>query len=221
MKNAHLRFGWLRYNKRTEKTTTNFKLRVDRFIGEVSENALEAKAHLLSVIGGDTQTAAIAAAVSLGEKFTIEGPELEPVHVSLGRNAECLKGSVSLAGRPKPLRHLVGISEEFASGSSDTLRTILANGSPAFVWTSLAQIHGLPGVPGWAEWFHRQLQKRRLITPVLGIGCDPVLIKGSKEQFLGWLGRGVQRGELEFPTETGPIQWPHTRLSQLFQYSEV
>ena len=35
MKNAHLRFGWLTYFKRTEKTTTTFKLRLDRFIGEV------------------------------------------------------------------------------------------------------------------------------------------------------------------------------------------
>jgi hypothetical protein len=35
MKNAHLRFGWLTYFKRTEKTTTTFRLRMDRFIGEV------------------------------------------------------------------------------------------------------------------------------------------------------------------------------------------
>ncbi len=36
MKNAHLRFGWLTYVKSTEKTTTSIKLRLDRFMGEVS-----------------------------------------------------------------------------------------------------------------------------------------------------------------------------------------
>lgn len=34
MKNAHLRFGWLTYMKMTEKSTTHFKVRLDRFIGE-------------------------------------------------------------------------------------------------------------------------------------------------------------------------------------------
>src|SRR5438270_503343 len=54
MKNAHLRFGWLTYFKRTEKTTTTFKLRLDRFVGEVLPDApRRAKAHFISVIGCD------------------------------------------------------------------------------------------------------------------------------------------------------------------------
>ncbi len=54
MKNAHLRFGWLTYVKCTEKTTTSIKLRLDRFIGEVLPDApRQAKAHLISVIGGE------------------------------------------------------------------------------------------------------------------------------------------------------------------------
>ena len=58
MKNAHLRFGWLTYVKSTEKTTTSIKLRLDRFIGEVlPDPPRQAKAHLISVIGGDTQIA--------------------------------------------------------------------------------------------------------------------------------------------------------------------
>jgi hypothetical protein len=220
MKNAHHRFGWLSYTKRTEKTNTHFRVRVDRFIGEVSENGREAKAHLISMIGGDTQVAALSGAIFLGDRFIIEGPELDPIQVSFGRNAQCLKGSLSLAGRAKPLRHLIGISDEFAtaSGASDTTRTILAHGGQDFVWASLAQIHGLPGVPEWAEWFCLQIQKRRLITPVLGIGCDPIVIKGSKQQFLVWLNRGVARGELRFPSESGQVEWPRTDLRHIFQY---
>jgi hypothetical protein len=68
MKNAHLRFGWLTYVKSTEKTTTSIRLRLDRFIGEVlPDPPRQAKGHLISVIGGDTQVAAVSAAISLGE----------------------------------------------------------------------------------------------------------------------------------------------------------
>jgi hypothetical protein len=75
MKNAHLRFGWLTYVKSTEKTTTSIKLRLDRFIGEVlPDPPRQARAHLISVIGGDTQISAISAAISLGDRFMVEGP---------------------------------------------------------------------------------------------------------------------------------------------------
>ena len=74
MKNAHLRLGWLTYVKSTEKTTTSIKLRLDRFIGEVlPDPPRQAKAHLISVIGGDTHVAAVSAAISLGDRFMVEG----------------------------------------------------------------------------------------------------------------------------------------------------
>ena len=118
MKNAHLRFGWLTYVKSTEKTTTSIKLRLDRFIGEVlPDPPRQAKAHLISVIGGDTQVAAVSAAISLGDRFMVEGPGVQPIRVCLERNAQCFKGSVQLAGRKKPLRHLIALSEEFASSN--------------------------------------------------------------------------------------------------------
>ena len=99
MKNAHLRFGWLTYVKSTEKTTTSVKLRLDRFIGEVMPDPpRQAKAHLISVIGGDTQIAAVSAAISLGDKFMLEGPGVQPIRVCLERNAQCFKGSVQACG---------------------------------------------------------------------------------------------------------------------------
>jgi hypothetical protein len=96
-------------------------------------------------------------------------------------------------------------------------RTLLANSNPRFVWASLAQIHGLPGIPEWADWFHRQLDRRNSLVPLLGIGCQPVLVKGNREQFLGWLSEGVRSGQLHFPQQSGPIQWPGMSLGQLFQ----
>lgn len=217
MKNAHLRFGWLTYMKMTEKTTTHFKVRLDRFIGEVlPDPPRQAKAHFLSVFGTDTQIAAISAAVSLGDKFMIEGLNLASIRVGFDKKAECYKGALQLADRKKPVRHLIAISEELATNSSATAgRTLLAGNSPSFVWTSLAQLHGLPGVPDWAEWFVEQLEDHQAIVPLLGLGCSPVLVKGSKQQFLSWLARGVKTGQLGFPERAGPVHWLGLSLDQI------
>jgi hypothetical protein len=217
MKNAHLRFGWLSYFKRTEKTTTTFRLRMDRFIGEVEPDPpRQARAHFISVLGGDTQIAAVNAAISLGERFEVEGPGTERIFACLGRNAQTSKGALQLASRKKPLRHLVGMSEELSTPSAATGRTLLADSGALFVWSSLAHIHGLPGVPEWADWFYHQLESHRALMPLLGVGCLPVSIKGSKQQFLSWLGKGVRSRELAFPSKTGPIQWGGSTLADLF-----
>jgi len=218
VKNAHFRFGWLTYVKTTEKAVTNIRLRLDRFIGEVlPDPPRQAKAHFLSVVGGDTQIAAISAAISMGERFMIEGPGIPPIRVCLERNAQCYRGPLQLAGRKKPLRHLIGISEELAgSGSSSvTDRTLLADSGALFVWASLAEIHGIPGIPDWAEWFLRKVEKHKAIVPVLGVGCDPVLVKGNKEQFLSWLSDGLWGGDIHLPSESGPVHWPSFDLQQV------
>ena len=219
MKNAHLRFGWLTYMKSTEKTTTSIKLRLDRFIGEVlPDPPRQAKAHFISVIGGDAQIAAVSAAISLGDRFMVEGPGVQPIRVSLERNAQCFKGSVQLAGRKKPLRHLIALSEEFASSnvSAGSGRTLLASSENRFIWASIAQIHGIPGMPEWADWFAGEMATHRALIPILGIGCTPVLIKGEKEQFLDWLSWGVESEAIRIPASIGSIRWPGCNLAGLF-----
>jgi hypothetical protein len=224
MKNAHLRFGWLTYVKSTEKTTTSIKLRLDRFIGEVlPDPPRQAKAHLISVIGGDTQVAAVSAAISLGDKFMVEGPGVEPIRVCLERNAQCFKGSVQLSGRKKPLRHLIALSEEFASSniSAGSGRTLLASSENRFIWASLAHIHGIPGVPAWGDWFAGELESHKSILQFLGVGCTPVLVKGEKEQFLSWLSWGVEAEAIRFPVGTGAIHWPSLGLKDIFFHTNA
>jgi hypothetical protein len=218
MKNAHLRFGWLTYVKSTEKTTTSIKLRLDRFIGEaLPDPPRQAKAHLISVIGGDTQVAAVSAAISMGDRFMVEGPGVQPIRVCLERNALCVKGSIQIPGRKRPLRHLIGLSEELASGSvsASSGRTLLASSDNGFIWASIAQIHGIPGMPAWADWFAGELETHHAIIPALGIGCDPVIVKGEKEQLLDWLSWGVESEAISFPAETGSIHWPSLGLKDI------
>lgn len=216
MKNAHLRFGHLVFTKVLKKTTTRLKLPLDRFIGE-SESNSHVKAHLISVIGGDTQIAALGAAVANRESFTIEAPDQTSFHLTLGAYAECYRGSLQVDGYKRPFRHLVAISEELAQVGSrrNTERTILVHDSPQFVWASLAHVDGLPGMPEWADSIVGILKRLKAIQPLIGIGCNPVLAKGSKGLFMNCISRGLRDGKLQFPDSNGPIQWKGLSLSQL------
>jgi hypothetical protein len=216
VKNAHLRFGHLVYTKVQKKTTTRFKVPLDRFIGE-SESNSQLKAHLISVIGGDTQIAAINAAIANRDWFTVEAPDQTSFHVSLGANAESYRGSLQVDGHKRPLRHLLAISEELAQVGSgkNAERTILLHDSPQFAWASLAHVHGLPGTAEWADWIAGELKRLNAVQSLIGIGCNPVLVKGAKGLFMNCISRGLRDGMLQFPGINGAVQWNQVSLSHL------
>jgi hypothetical protein len=209
MKNAHERFGVLEYTKRMKDTATRIRLRLDRFIGEVESEGI-CKAHLISVLGGDSDVGAIWAAVVGQDCFTIEGPGIDPLTASLGEGAQCFRGTISIAGR-KPIRHLVAISAELAKTRPGTdpegKRTILSDDDPSFVLYRVSQRYGLPVVPEWAAWFKDELTKRGMIQPIIGLGCSPVLVRGSKKVFLKWIGRALRQKRIAFPQSNGPVCW--------------
>src|SRR5581483_4543170 len=141
-----------------------------------------------------------------------------PVCVCLERNAQCFKGSIQVPGRKKLSRHFIAISEEFAAGSmlSNSGRILLAGSDKQFVWVSLVQIYGISGVPEWADWFRKELKTHHAMSHILGIGCDPVMIKRTKEQFLDWLSWGVESETIRFPAATDSIRWPNVNLEEIF-----
>ena len=222
MLNAHLRFGWFTFYKVTDKKTTSVKVRLDRFIAEPAANKNQtAKAHLLSVIAGDTQMAAISAALSEATHFMVEGPGLEQIQVSFEtKKPQCYRASLQLPGRKRAIRQLIAISEDVASATGAT-KVVLADSSPDFVWSAVAKILGLPGTPEWAEWFHQQLVWRNAVTPLLGIGCAPVLVTAGRDEILSWLGDGVGSGAVALPLENRAIVWPRFDLQQVFQLPPV
>jgi hypothetical protein len=216
VKNAHLRFGNLIFTKALKKTTTRFKVPLDRFIGEPESNS-HFKAHLISVIGGDTQIAALGAAIANCDSFTVEAPDHSSFHITLGVKAESYRGSLQLEGQKRAFRHLVAISEELAQVGSgkNTERTILLDDSPQFVWASLAYVHGLPGMPEWADWTMTELTRLKAVQPLIGIGCNPILVNGPKGLFMNCISRGLRDGKLSFPESNGPIGWPRVSVPEL------
>lgn len=75
-------------------------------------------------------------------------------------------------------------------------------------------------MPEWADWFADELNTHRALTQALGIGCDPVIVKGEKEQYLDWLSWGVESGAIPFPAQTGSIRWPNVSLKDIFLQAE-
>ena len=210
MRNAHERFGVLEYTKRMKDTTTRIRLRLDRFIGEV-ENDKNGKAHLISVLGGDSDVGAIWAAVVEQNHFTVQAPGIEPLTTTLGEGAQCFRGTLSIAGR-RPIRHLVAISAELAKtrpgADPQGRRTILCDNDPTFVLYRVAQRFGLPVVPEWAGWFNEEITRHLVINPLVGLGCSPVLVRGTKKLFLKWIGRALRQKTDSVPRKqwAGPLE---------------
>jgi hypothetical protein len=221
MKNAHERFGVLEYTKRMKDTTTRIRVRLDRFIGEVDDVG-NGKAHLISVLGGDSDVGAIWAAVIEQNCFTIEAPGINPLTASLGEDAQSFRGTINIVGR-KPIRHLVAVSAELAKTrpgmDPEGKRTILCDNDPTFMLYRIAQRYGLPVVPEWAMWFKEELSRRGMIQPIIGLGCSPVLVRGSKKVFLKWIGRALRQKRIGFPESNGPVCWNLDK--SFFQVSEI
>jgi catechol 2,3-dioxygenase-like lactoylglutathione lyase family enzyme len=62
-------------------------------------------------------------------------------------------------------------------------------------------------VPEWSEWFGQMLEHKNTIEPLIGIGCTPVVVKGTKKRFLGWIGHALKRGAIKIPEHGQPTPW--------------
>jgi hypothetical protein len=78
---------------------------------------------------------------------------------------------------------------------------VLYDDSPDFVLHRLAVRFGLPVLPEWADWFHGELRRRKLIDELTGLNCAPVAVKGDKTRMLRILSQGLRRRQIQFPTD--------------------
>jgi hypothetical protein len=62
-------------------------------------------------------------------------------------------------------------------------------------------------VPEWACWFNEELNRRGAIQPLIGLGCFPVLVSGTKKLFLKWIRTALRQKRIEVPECNGPVQW--------------
>jgi hypothetical protein len=208
MKNAHERFGTLVYRRHTEKTATNLRVFLDAFVGEE-----RGRAHFVSLVGGDVEIGAIAAALANGDSFTVVDPYGAESIVSLGEKPLCFRGSIMVPGRKRALRHLASCSQELADTTTDG-RLLLVSDDHSFVWSSLVCHYGLPATPDWGPWVISQLQQQKRIQPLIGFGYAGVAVKAKRKELLALLRRGLRSRKLAFPTGNGAVEWPEVYLAK-------
>jgi hypothetical protein len=210
MKNAHERFGTLEFTKRMKDTETRIRVTLDRFAGEALDRpGATAQAHVVSVTGSDVDVGAVWAAIMNQESFTIFGPGLEVREVTLGPNPKAFRGTISVTGRKRGVRHLVAISAP-AADETDCGRTILLDGSPDFALYFLSHRLGLPVHPSWSTWLWKTITRHGRVEPLDGLGCQPITISGNKQEFLEWIASGLRQDEIRIPNDPGPLAWPRS-----------
>ncbi|HEV2382183.1 MAG TPA: hypothetical protein VG206_20630 [Terriglobia bacterium] len=84
---------------------------------------------------------------------------------------------------------------------------MLCDDDPTFIFYRIAQHFGLPLVPDWAGWFKEELRRHDALHALVGLGCSPVLVTGTKKLFLKWIGRALRQKRIRFPESNGPVRW--------------
>ncbi|HEY7212863.1 MAG TPA: hypothetical protein VH477_21475 [Bryobacteraceae bacterium] len=214
MQNAHLRLGRLEYIKpaiSSKSTPTHVTITMDRVIVEPACDEKQApRCHLLSVFGGEQEIAAIHAAIAEQANFRIAGPDLSPMIISLGERAHTSRGLIQAPGRRQPVRHLVSVSQDLfetqAGANAQADRTVVYSADPEFLVYRLGVRFGIPLLPCWSEWIAADLTRQNRVHPLLGLGCNPVLVKSSKQELVNLIAGAVKRGVLSIPDKPS-IQW--------------
>jgi hypothetical protein len=203
MQNAHLRLGRLQYTRNTEKTNTQISVHVDHYIGNGEQ------AHLLSLFGGDAEVGAIRAAIYEKHTFTLTCPDGAIRTVGFGPDAACYNASLALEGRKRTLRHLVAVSAALqANGNAGTTYLMHLDGeTKALAWATVVSLLGVPADSRWGETILGGMRRDKLIRRLDGIGCDPAIILGTRQDVMDRIGEALKAGLLALPEENGPILW--------------
>jgi hypothetical protein len=195
---------------------------MDRVIVEpVSDVKQAPRCHLLSVFGGEQEIAAIHAAVADQANFRIAGPDLSLMVVSLGERAHTFRGLIQAPGRRQPVRHLVSVSQEVfetqAGANAPAGRTVVYSADPEFLVYRLGVRFGIPLLPCWSNWIRAELTRQNRVHPLLGLGCNPVLVAASKQELLDLIAGAVRRGVLSIPDKP----WLEWSFPQAFAIAEL
>ena len=151
------------------------------------------------MVGGDVEIGALAAAFANGDRFTVIDSEGKETIACLGDKPICFRGSVMVPGRKRPLRHLLGCSQQLADTTADG-KLLLVNDHERFIWLSLVQHYGLPALPDWGTWVISQLNRQKRIQSLPGFGYDESRHKSDAEAPAGTAGQRHSQWATSFPS---------------------
>lgn len=214
MKNAHTRIGTIEHTGGTQEQPTKSIAWFDKFAKEE-----EGPTHMISIFGNDTEVAALRAA--LIERRTVRAitPDGKSYSIDMGDKISIYKGHILLPSRPRPVRHLVVLSQPMMQNGMDG-HVYLFNRRPDIAWATIISFLGLPATPKWAEKGMKWLEGNGKVTQLESYGCAASVVSVSRDDLLQWIGNGVGTAALAFPEKSGPIIWPGYTLHDLFSEEE-
>ena len=68
--------------------------------------------------------------------------------------------------------------------------------------------------PQWGDVVLGRIRRDTLIRRLDGIGCNPAVIQGTREDLMKRISEARKAGLLSFPKSNGPIQWPRFSLRE-------
>jgi hypothetical protein len=208
MQNAHLRMGKLTFVRQNRDTITNVTVGLNCLVAEPPDSETARTLHLISVFGGDQDIGAVMAAAHEALHFRVTADSVE-FSGTLGEKPVIYKTSVEIPERKRPVRHAVLLSkilfETTLGTDGGARRTVLYDDTPEFVLHRLAVRFGLPVLPEWAEWFTTELQRRGMVEELIGLNCNPIVVKGTKLQLLRTLSHGLRRKAIAIPSEVATV----------------
>jgi hypothetical protein len=195
--------GKLTFVRQTRDTITNVSVHLHRLLAEPAERPhSSAQIHVVSAFGGDQDIGATIAAALEGLRFQVAFPGAEFIG-SLGEKPVVYRASLQIAGRKRPIRHVVLLSKELfettLGANGEARRTVLFDDAADFILHRLSVRFGLPALPAWATWFREEISRRSLIEPLVGLNCSPVAVKATKLRLLRILAQGLRRQSIQVP----------------------
>ena len=107
-----------------------------------------------------------------------------------------------------------------AAAAGQTFIMNLEQTTQDLTWATVVNLLGLPADPRWGNVVLGEMRKDKLIRRLDGIGCNPAVVIGSREDFMTRMGQARALGLLPFPAKNGPVVWPHYTVRDVLALQE-
>jgi hypothetical protein len=204
MQNAHQRLGRLEYLRSTEKTNTHLFLHVDHYVGNGNRPTFSRSSEVMrrwarSAPLSTKSTSSRSRFRMGGARRSASGrmPSATTAR-SRFRARSALCGIWSLCPR-RCVRMVLPVRPSSCIFDAE---------SKELAWATVVSLLGLPADPRWGELILGEARKEKRMRRLEGIGCNPAVVLGTREDFMLGIRHARSLGRLPFPENNGPIVWP-------------
>ena len=87
-------------------------------------------------------------------------------------------------------------------------------------WATVVSLLGAACRSALGERVLGEMRKDKLIRRLDGIGCNPAVVIGTREDFMKRMGQARSMNLLPFPEKNGPVVWPQYTIRDALALEE-